>query len=322
MQKVTNMSYNIALLDYPGAQRSALYGLADLFQLSGRVPAQTDAPRLKARIIGRADLDTDAGWDAFIFPPSIEAARGAPDSPFCRWAQAQHTQGALAMSVCAGAFWLGHAGLLGRRPATTHWALEDEFRTTFPDVDLRPDQLLVDDLDVVTAGGLMAWLDLGLFVVGRQIGAQAVTELARNLLIDPGGREQRHYSGFRPRRSHGDTAVMAVQRHVEQNPDADLSVTALAAIARLGDRTFLRRFSVATGLTPGSYVQALRIEKARTALESGPDSVAEVAWAVGYQDVSAFTRVFAAQIGLTPGAYRRKFGTLAYRQARTAHAPL
>ncbi|MBL4811448.1 MAG: helix-turn-helix domain-containing protein [Rhodobacteraceae bacterium] len=116
-----------------------------------------------------------------------------------------------------------------------------------------------------------------------------------------------HYSSFRPNRSHGDTAVLLVQRHIEAAFPNALSNVDLADVAGLTLRTFLRRFDAATGYSPANYVQNLRIEKARGALERSNDSAAEISWSAGYQDISAFSRVFKSITGLTPGTYRARF---------------
>lgn len=291
----------------PGAQLSAIYGLSDLFQLLHRLSPDPSQPcDVKVHILDQDMLD-NRPLHAFIFPPSIDGTPANPDSPFIDWARTRHSQGALTCSVCAGAFWLGYSGVLDHRPATTHWALEAQFRQTFPNVDLQTDHILVDDHNVITAGGLMAWLDLGLFLTGYWFGPDMVSRLARHLLIDPAGREQRHYSGFRPNRVHGDAPVLRVQRHVETCFSDGMLNTNLAKIAGLSQRTFIRRFDAATGYSPAAYVQNLRIEKARGALERSANSTAEIAWSVGYQDASAFSRVFKSITGLTPGAYRSRF---------------
>ena len=275
-----------------------------MFALLPSLQNEQSGPEI--RIIDSVDPDPRP-CSAFVFPPSIDGSRGTDAPQLQDWAVTQHQAGALACSVCAGAFWLGHADLLNGRPATTHWALEAEFRAAFPKADLRPEHILIDDHDVITAGGLMAWLDLGLHLTGRWYGSNAVSQLARHLLIDPAGREQRHYSSFRPNRSHGDTRILAVQRHMERQVQEQMLAEQLAELAGMSLRTFIRQFQSATGYPPATYLQALRIEKARAALERGGDSVSEIAWSVGYQDLSAFSRVFKARTGLSPGAYRRRF---------------
>lgn len=306
----------LALVAYPGAQRAALEGLADLFALLPRL-APDEGPIRQVEIVTVTVNDTPGTpVDAFVFPPSLEPTQARRDHPLCAWARAQHSAGALAASVCAGAFWLGQAGLLDHRPATTHWALEPAFRAAFPQVDLQPEHILVDDLDIVTAGGLMAWLDLGLHLTGLWLGPDMVSRLARHLLVDPAGREQRHYSGFRPRRDHGDAAVLRAQRRMDAAYAQPLAVAELAAHAGVSERTFLRRFQAATGESPAAYLQRLRVEKARGALERGGAGTAEVAWSVGYQDPSAFARAFKSVTGLSPGAYRDRFRLTRRRAAR------
>ena len=194
------------------------------------------------------------------------------------------------------------------RPVTTHWALEEEFRKTFPDTQLNAEHLLIDDNDIVTAGGLMAWLDLGLFIVNRCLGPQLVSQTARHLLIDTAGREQRNYRSFRPPLTHGDREILALQHWLEGHVENDISIKGMAEQTQLSDRTFLRRFKAATGITPHSYVQNLRIEKARGLLERTRMPVTQIAWNVGYHDPSAFSRLFKATTGLTAGDYRKRFG--------------
>ncbi|UYV36096.1 helix-turn-helix domain-containing protein [Rhodobacteraceae bacterium D3-12] len=293
----------IALLSYSGAQQAAMLGLHDLFTLASGISRKRSGPELTL------SMNTPPAQtpDIAILPPNMSGARGDADEALLDWLRAAHGQGAVLASVCAGAFWLGHAGLLDGRPATTHWMLEDEFCAAFPKAQLYPERLLIDDHDIVTAGGLMAWVDLGLFFVERLLGPDIVTQTARHMLVDPRGREQRNWRSFRPRLSHGDDRILPLQHAIESAPAADHSVVALAARARLSPRSLHRRFRAATGLTPNAYVQALRIEKARGLFERSRDSVATIARAVGYEDTPAFTRLFRSSTGLTPSEYRARF---------------
>lgn len=290
----------VALVATPGVQEAALLGLTDLFAVANRfAPGRIAATRIEQPIPHR--------FDVVLFPPSLGGSRGTPDHPLALWARDQHRQGARLCSVCAGAFWLGAAGVLDHRPVTTHWALEDEFRAAFPAARLEPEQILIDDHDIVTAGGLMAWIDLGLFLVGQAGGPALVSQVARHLLVDPSGREQRNYRTFRPNRGHGDAAILAVQTWLETHHPQPVLAEDMAAVAALSGRSFLRRFRAATGLTPSAYLQNLRIEKARGLLERTPTPVAEIGWAVGYADAAAFARVFRQITGVTAGDYRRRF---------------
>ena len=302
-------SHKIAIVAYPGVQMSAVLGLSDLFLIASRIGAQYGGRGLGAVQVSEETVANLAAarFDAVILPPSLQRQRGRNKQEIHNWLRLQHGAGAVMCSVCAGAFWLGHSGLLKGRPVTTHWMLETEFRDAFPDTELDTGQLLIDDNDIVTAGGLMAWLDLGLFLVNRWMGAQVVSETARQLLVDPGGREQKTYRSFRPPRSHGDSKILELQHWLEGEMDQPIPVKYMAARLHLSERTFLRRFKKATGFTPNAYLQNLRVEKARGLLERTYMSAGEISFRVGYQDPSAFSRIFLNITGITVREYRNRF---------------
>ena len=154
----------------------------------------------------------------------------------------------------------------------------------------------------------MAWTDLGMRIVDRLLGPTVMVQTGKFLLIDPAGREQRHYSSFAPRLTHGDEAILKVQHWLQSKEGRAVSAGEMARVAGLEDRTFLRRFKAATGLKPIEYAQHLRVGKARELLEFTRRSVDQIAWSVGYEDPAAFRRVFQRVAGLTPAEYRHKFG--------------
>ncbi len=303
-------AFTIAIVAYPGVQMSAVLGLEDLFMIANRNVRQHGARQLVVQQLSNQEMSQPvlATFDAVILPPSLENSRGENHKSIHAWLRAQHGAGALMCSVCAGAFWLGHAGLLQGRAITTHWDLEEEFCTAFPAIQVNAEHLLIDDNDIVTAGGLMAWVDLGFFIVNRWLGPRVVSQTARHLLVDPGGREQRNYRSFIPPLTHGEPIILALQHWLEAHVDTDITVETMAARTHLSRRTFLRRFKAATGFTPNAYLQNLRIEKARGLLERTQLPVSEISWSVGYQDPSAFSRLFRTTTGLTAGEYRNRFG--------------
>lgn len=313
----------IGLLLYPGAQLAAIHGLTDLFQVADRL-AQTRAgtaqPLLRVSHWQAAETGPDIRcvFDTapdfphrpviIVLPPSLGKT---PQPEMTRrlsgWLKGQHKAGAILGSVCAGAFLLAETGLLDGRTATTHWNLAEALQVRFPAIKVDGDKLIIDDGDVITAGGLMAWTDLGLKLVDRLLGSMVMIETARFLLVDPSGREQRFYSSFSPKLHHGDAAILKVQHWLQAEGARDVTLAAMAARAGLEARTFLRRFVKATGLRPTEYCQTLRIGKARERLEFGNQTIEEIAWEVGYADPGAFRKVFWKMMGLTPGEYRRRF---------------
>ncbi len=315
----------IGLLLYPGCAMATVFGLTDAFQVGNDYAARHEGAERIRTSHWRIEPDGAAvrTWDSDPAPgggqPDYVVVPGrlsdpltaAEAAPFAGWLQDRHRTGATLASICGGAFMLGHAGLLSGRRATTHWLYDDAFRTAFPDVEVAVGDMIVEDGDIITAGGMLAWTDLGLRLIHRILGPTVMVDTAKFLLVDPGRREQRTYSTFAPRLTHGDDAVLRVQHWLQVHRSEEIDVGAMAERAGLEARTFLRRFQRATGLRPTEYVQALRIALAREKLEFSRETVERIAWTVGYKDPSAFRRAFHKVTGLTATAYRDRFGAAA-----------
>lgn len=316
-------AFEIGLVLYPGAQQASVLGLTDLFGIANRIAmSHQEQPGLPLRVTHWRQ-DTSAGapsrvfdtaastpsvLTALILPPTLaEPNSEAQTDSLTTWLREQHASGVVLGSVCAGAFLLAETGLVAGRPMTTHWTLAGRLRERFPQIRLDVDKLIIDDGDLITAGGLMAWTDLGLRLVDRLLGPTVMIETARMLLVDPPGREQRYYSVFSPRLTHGDAAILRVQHWLQATQAKDIALATLAALAKLEERTFLRRFQKATGMTTTEYCQHLRVGRAREQLQFGTASIDRVAWEVGYSDRGAFSKVFTRIVGLSPGEYRRRF---------------
>lgn len=312
----------VALVIYPECQLSAVYGLTDLFRLSTIAAAmvnerETPAIRIthwqEAGDTVACTYDSDPGEPHcvgyVITPPSLSIPDGLPAIHLlAAWMLRNHEAGSILCSVCAGAFVLAETGLLKGREVTTHWAFAEALRSRFPELKVDVDRFIVDDGDVITAGGNLAWTDLGLTLVQRLLGAGVMLQTARFLLIDPPRQAQRPYSNFIPKLDHGDAAIRVVQHWLQTHSSVEWSVASLANRARLQERTFLRRFKAATGLRPTEYVQQIRMAKAREALELTRRPIEQIAWEVGYGDPSAFRKLFNRVTGLPPAEYRRRFG--------------
>lgn len=315
----------IGLIFYEKAQMAAILGLTDLFTIASKIAAKrqdtTDlflqvshweikGAKEQPTCTFLSDPNSLGKLAAIIIPPTLEApiAKQAA-APWLEWLQEQHSTGVILSSVCAGAFLLGETGLLSKRKATTHWGYVAQFENRFPDVELDVDRIIIEDGDIVTAGGAMAWTDLGLRMVDRFLGSQVMNETARALLIDPSRREQCYYSAFSPNLTHGDPAILKVQHWLQKTEAKDIDLSTLANCAQLEERTFLRRFHKATGMTSTEYCQRLRIGEAKDFLQFSSSPVEQIAWKVGYSDVSAFRKIFKRIVGLTPSEYRRRFNT-------------
>lgn len=297
----------VAIIAYEGVQQSALHGIGEMFDVANMHVDEDSERRIRHQVLTPPVNGNAQDIDAIILPPNLTGARGRNDRSLHSWIRHQHLKGTIICSACAGSYWLGYAGVLDGRPATTHWALEADFRSRFPKVDLNPEHILLDDNDIVTAGGVMAWVDLGIHLIGRWLGPRIVSRTCRQMLIDPAGREQRNYRSFHPNMGHKNQVIRALQLWMEGNVQANLSVGALALQAGLSERSLHRKFLNSTGLSVNRYVQELRVEKAKGLLELTALSVSEICWRVGYQDVSAFNRLFKSFSGLSAGEFRSRF---------------
>ncbi|WP_313124553.1 GlxA family transcriptional regulator [Pseudescherichia sp.] len=310
----------IGLVLYPGVQQAAVLGLSDLFSVANSIAAeyqqhtvlqvthwQSPGQDRDPIPTGDASANPSCALSALILPPALSTPvvpeRG---DRLTQWLRDRHAQGVVLGSICAGAFLLAATGLMTGRRMTTHWKYAELLQQHFPDIAVDADRLVIDDGDVISAGGLMSWTDLGLRLVDRLLGPTIMIHTAR-MLVDPPGREQRYYSVFSPRLNHGDAAILKVQHWLQATQAKEISLSALALQANLEARTFLRRFQKATGMTSTDYCQRLRVGRARELLQFGNAPVDSVAWEVGYNDAGAFRKVFTRIVGLTPGEYRRRF---------------
>lgn len=323
------MVAEIGILIYPDCQLAALHGLTDLFRIANDWAMRADyLPKERQHVpfirVSHWQADEDGGdmrcvYDSVgdkphrlshvIAPPSIVMPEKMQPMPVAaNWMNACHAQGSTLCSVCAGAFVLAETGLINGRRVTTHWAFAGQLATRFPQVRLADEQMVIDDGDIMTAGGILAWTDMGLTLVERLMGPSVMLATARFLLIDPPRASQRPFSQFIPRFDHGDEAILQVQQHLHAHAKQACSVADLTERASMTERTFLRRFARATGLRPLEYLQHMRIAKAREALELTNRPIDQIAWTVGYGDAAAFRKVFQKLTGLTPNHYRQRFG--------------
>ncbi|MCV7358092.1 GlxA family transcriptional regulator [Mycolicibacterium fluoranthenivorans] len=212
-------------------------------------------------------------------------------------------------SICTGAFILATAGLLDGRRATTHWRHVTLLAHAFPQIGVEPDAIFVRDGDVYTSAGVTAGIDLALALVEQDHGAELVRSVARSLVVylkRAGGQSQ--FSALVEADPPQESALRAVTAAIAADPGADHSVKRLAAVAALSTRQLTRLFHTELGTTPARYVEKVRIDTARGALDAG-HSVADAAQIAGFGSAETLRRVFVTQLGLSPKAYRDRFRT-------------
>lgn len=224
------------------------------------------------------------------------------------WLARLYARGADVVTACTGAFMLAEAGLLDRRRATTHWAFQPLFAQRYPRIRLEPQAIIVDHGRVITAGGATSFLTVALYVIERVFGVEAARMASRMFLVDPNKSPQSAYTIFGTQKQHGDDGILRAQEIIERELAKTPSVEGLARRVAMSRRNFVRRFKAATGNVPREYVQRVRIEAAKRALEVTTRSIGTVSSEVGYEDVAAFRKQFLRWAGLTPSEYRLRYG--------------
>lgn len=213
------------------------------------------------------------------------------------------------VSLCTGAFILAAAGLLENKRATTHWMFGDELAQRHPDVEVDTNPIFIRDGNTWTSAGVTAGFDLLLAVIEEDAGAEAARYVARGLVLFM--RRTGNQAQFRAplaAQPHENRPVAEIQQFIADHPAADLSVEVLARRAAMSPRNFARVFRLETGITPGRYVEQVRIETARRLLEEGDLAVEAVARAAGFGSHETLRRTFINSLGIPPGEYRRRFG--------------
>ncbi|MDX1875243.1 DJ-1/PfpI family protein [Mycolicibacterium sp. 120266] len=251
--------------------------------------------------IESADTVLVAGGDALVGRPIdrtlVDAVRAVP-------ARTRRLA-----SICTGAFILATAGVLDGRRATTHWRHVTLLAHAFPQVSVEPDAIFVRDGEVYTSAGVTAGIDLALSLVEQDYGTDLVRSVARSLVVylkRAGGQSQ--FSALVEADPPPESALRAVTAAIAADPAADHSVKHLAAVAALSTRQLTRLFQAELGTTPARYVEKVRIDTARGALDAG-HSVADAAQIAGFGSAETLRRVFVIQLGLSPRAYRDRFRT-------------
>jgi transcriptional regulator GlxA family with amidase domain len=327
----------VAILAFPEATASVVYGLYDLFRSAGRdwgmiVEGRPGADAMQPRVVSARPgpfeaangvrITPDGGLDAQPVPdivcvPELFVAPGESlEGRFTEeiaWLKHCYAAGSTLAATCSGALLLAEAGLLDGHDATTHWAFCDVLARRYPKVRVHTQRALVvsgDGQRLVMAGGGTSWLDLALYLIARTAGAETAMQVARVNLIDWHNIGQQPFARLARTKQVEDAVIARCQTWIADHYHQAAPVTAMVRLSGLAERSFKRRFQQATGMSPLDYVHTLRLEEAKHMLETGDAPVEAIAREVGYEDAGFFSRLFRRQVQLTPAQYRKRFGSL------------
>ncbi len=242
-----------------------------------------------------------------VVVPSSDDLDAHPDPELVDALRVAHERGVRIASLCTGAFVLAAAGLLDGRVATTHWMHADDLARRYPQVDVRPDVLYVDEGDVLTSAGKTAALDLCIHLVRRDLGAAAANGIARQLVVPAhrsGGQAQFIVPPAEPRSPEGLAPTLA---WAQGRLDQPLTVGDLAGHAGLSTRQLGRRMQAELRTGPLDWLHQQRIARAQELLERTDASVEQIATSSGMGTAATLRRHFHRAVGVAPTAYRATF---------------
>ena len=222
------------------------------------------------------------------------------------------------IALCSGSFFLAQAGLLDGRRAATHWSVAGALAQRYPRVKVDADAIYVHDevkdgegsRQLWTSAGVTAGIDLALAVVEQDFGHTLALEVARDLVMylkRPGGQSQ--FSVPLAAQATQHRGVQAVQQWVLGHLDQPLTLAQMAGQAAMSERHFRRVFQQETGQSPSAFIENARLEAAKQLLETQSQwPLKTVASRVGMGSEQALRQLFVRRLGITPVAYRERFG--------------
>jgi transcriptional regulator GlxA family with amidase domain len=261
---------------------------------------------IETRSVSRID---PAALDTLIVTGGVRDHHSC-DPRLISWIRNNHEEIPRVASVCCGAFLLAAAGPLNGRPATTHWEDCTHLQAEFPEIEVRPDSIYVQDGKYWTAAGITAGIDMALAMVEEDHGHALTLLVARNLVVylkRPGGQSQ--FSA--PLQSQSvDGPLGHLLSWIIEHPMADLRAEALAERAGMSVRNLYRAFEAATGNSPAEWVEMARIETAKRRLAQSADKIEQVAYGAGFRSYEQMRKAFARRTGINPSDYRARFASV------------
>jgi transcriptional regulator GlxA family with amidase domain len=321
---MSSRSRNVVILAYDGVQLLDVTGPIEVFdaarQRGARYRVLVASPDGSDILAGsRTRLGVDCAFadlprhiDTLVVPGAPDWRAIVADSPLVSTVAHAARRSRRTASVCAGAFALAAAGLLDGRRATTHWELAADLARTYPQITLDADAIFVADGPIHSSAGITAGIDLCLALVEADHGAELARDVARHLVVfmqRPGGQAQ--FSVRLDLAARTQSPLRQVLDDIVHDPAADHSLEALGERAGFSVRHLTRVFQRELGVTPGRYVESVRVEAAKARLQRSDESLATIARASGFGSDETMRRAFWRELSATPAAYRQRFRTTA-----------
>lgn len=324
-----NKTIKVTVLGFDYVLAGALTGIGDLFNLAGvswnkfhNIPVQK---RFDVRIASwqkapiytmnnitispHCALEDTLDSDIFLVPSIAgDIERTLANNPnLIAFLNGLIASDKIIGSNSTGSFFLAEAGLLNGKSATTHWASAEHFSKRYPEVSLAPEQFITHDGNILCDGGGMAWFDLGLYLIELFCDHETAMGTAKSFVLETGRTTQLSFSPLIAKKYHNDKTVKAVQEWLEKHYTESISIVEVSQQFGVSNRTLIRRFKDAANITPSEYLQDVRIDAANKLLVQSNKTIDEITHAIGYSDISSFTKLFKRKTGLSPSSYRARY---------------
>ncbi|CAM8670636.1 COG4977 Transcriptional regulator containing an amidase domain and an AraC-type DNA-binding HTH domain [Comamonadaceae bacterium] len=196
-------------------------------------------------------------------------------------------------SICSGALLLAQAGCLDGRHCTTHHTLIADLQALAPRAQVVSDRIFVDDGEVLTSAGITTGIDLALYLIEQEAGAELAARVARRLVMyQRRGTHDPQVSPWLAHRNHMHPAVHRAQDAVAREPQRNWTLAELADVACVSPRHLTRLFAQHAGISVVVYQQQLRIARAKQLLAQHGWPVERVAEACGFASARDLRRVW------------------------------
>ncbi|SHE57109.1 GlxA family transcriptional regulator [Pedobacter caeni] len=223
------------------------------------------------------------------------------------WIKGMSAKGAEVASLCVGSYFLAEAGLLDGKEVTSHWAVAADMQKLYPNIRMKSDLVITDQDGVYTSGGAFSSLKLILYLIEKFCGREAALWISKMFAIEMDTTSQAHFKVFTGQHQHDDKNILKAQQYIEENYSNDIGMEEVSSLANMSKRNFIRRFKAATNNTPSEYLQRVRIESAKKAIEMNHKDLPFIIEDTGYSDLKTFRKVFRRITGLSPMEYKRKY---------------
>ncbi|UCA60165.1 MULTISPECIES: GlxA family transcriptional regulator [Chryseobacterium] len=209
-------------------------------------------------------------------------------------------------SVCVGAFVLAKAGLLKGKQVTTHWKYADMLQQIYPDLNVNVNPFFIQDQGIYTSGGVSSGIDLALALLEEDYGKAIASEVAKHLVLHlkrPGvqtqfGNAVSNYEMLSP-------LTKIIRNLLKDKLGQSISIEYMAEAVHMSTRNFSRVFLKESGMTPGRFLEKMRLDQAKNMLEYTGMSIDMIAEKCGFRTAISLRRLFLKYLSISPAQYRK-----------------